>query len=77
MCRTITRCYGGYRRSRSCGIEIFGSRYCERCCGGVGDGEVDIVGCVLRIGGVREVGECEDEEDERLQMGEGELHSGL
>jgi hypothetical protein len=43
----------------------------------VGDGEVDVVGCVLRIGGVREVGECEDEEDERLQMGEGELHSGL
>ena len=43
----------------------------------MGDGEVDVVGCVLRIGGVREVGECEDEEDERLQMGEEALHGGL
>jgi hypothetical protein len=43
----------------------------------VGDGEVDVVGCGLGIGGVREVGECEGEEDERLEMGEGELHGGL
>jgi hypothetical protein len=43
----------------------------------VGDGEVDVLGCVLGIGGVREVGECEDEEDERPEMGEGGLHSGL
>lgn len=43
----------------------------------MGDGEVDVVGRGLGIGGVREVGKCEDEEDERLQMGEEELHGGL
>jgi hypothetical protein len=31
----------------------------------------------LGIGGVREVGECEDEEGERLEMREAELHGGL